>query len=224
MTRHMYFHREIDNLKKEMSKIGTVVEDRVRRACRLLETRDDDEAGLLMVTDWEIDEMEVEFEEECLKILALHQPVARDLRLVIAFIKINNEFERIADIAVNIAKRVQTINTFAAPTFSHDYMPMCEKVLVMLKKGLDALVTEDAGLARTLFHDDEEINIFRNQAYSRIVQELNQNNDQEDAAYLLNLYLVSRHLERLGDRVKNIAEEVIYLVEGEITRFSDDTP
>ena len=110
MSKHMHFHREIDNLKKTILKMGTLAEDRLRRACALLETSDEDLAQALIREDWEIDDMEIRVEEECLKILALHQPVARDLRLIVMIIKINNELERIADIAVNIAKRVATVN------------------------------------------------------------------------------------------------------------------
>ena len=115
MSRHMYFHREIDDLKKTILKLGTLVEDRLRRACAILETRNEDQAQALITADWEIDDMEIRVEEECLKILALHQPVARDLRLIVMIIKINNELERIADIAVNIAKRMVTINKCRTP-------------------------------------------------------------------------------------------------------------
>ncbi len=90
MGRHMHFHREIDNLKRRILVLGGLVEDRVRRACSLIENRDPDLARELMTNDWEIDDMEILVEEECLKILALHQPVARDLRLIVSIIKINN--------------------------------------------------------------------------------------------------------------------------------------
>jgi len=104
------FHREIEKLKKKFMVLGSLVEDRVGKSCRVIRTRDRDLLEEIIGSDWEIDDMEIEVEEECLKIFALHQPVAGDLRLIIAIIKINNELERIADIAVNIAKRVQTIN------------------------------------------------------------------------------------------------------------------
>ncbi|MCI5160113.1 MAG: phosphate transport system regulatory protein PhoU, partial [Candidatus Electrothrix sp. AUS1_2] len=167
-------------------------------------------------TDNEIDQMEVQIEEECLKVLALHQPVASDLRLIVAIIKINNELERVGDMAVSIAKRVQIICKKGGTTFNFDYMPMAVKVLGMIKMSLDALVTENADFARRIFIDDEEVDTLRNKAYKAVVEELDA--DTGHAAALLNLYLLSRHLERIGDRACNIAEEVIYLVEGDIIR------
>jgi phosphate transport system protein len=218
----MYFHREIDNLKKTILKMGTLAEDRLRRACALLETSDEDLAQALIREDWEIDDMEIRVEEECLKILALHQPVARDLRLIVMIIKINNELERIADIAVNIAKRVATINKERTPdfVFTFDYQPMAAKVLEMVKASLDALVTEDPVLARTIFLMDDEVNSLRDAAYKTVVEEIGHRGD--NAACLINVYLIARHLERVGDRAINIAEEIIYLVEGEIVRSSED--
>jgi phosphate transport system protein len=216
----MYFHREIDQLKKQLLQLGTLVEDRLRRACIILETRDDGEAQKLMTADWEIDDMEIRVEEECLKILALHQPVARDLRLIVAIIKINSELERIGDIAVNIAKRVQTINKTPGFVFVIDYQPMATKAMEMVKASLDALVTEDAAMARKIFLMDDEVDQQRDVAYKTVIAEISK--QSENAASLINLYLIARHLERIGDRATNIAEEIVYLVEGEIIRSSDD--
>ncbi len=222
MSRHMYFHREIEQLKKMILKLGTLTEDRLRQACAILDSGGNDAALALMTSDWEIDDMEIRVEEECLKILALHQPVARDLRLIVSVIKINSELERIADIAVNIAKRILTINktTPKEYTFTFDYRPMAAKALEMVKMALDALVTEDAGMARKIFLMDDEVDQERNTAYKTVVDEIQHN--ATHAASLINFYLIARHLERVGDRAKNIAEEVIYLVEGEIVRSSSD--
>ena len=222
VSRHMYFHREIDQLKKMILNLGTLVEDRLRRACTLLETKDEGQAQAIMSEDWEIDDMEIRVEEECLKILALHQPVARDLRLIVSIIKINSELERIADIAVNIAKRILTINNCKTADFIFilDYQPMATKVLEMVKTSLDALVTEDAGLARKVFLMDDQVNRKRDAAYKTVMEEISRNSN--NAACLVNIYLIARHLERIGDRANNIAEEVIYLVEGEIVRSSED--
>ena len=219
----MHFHREIDQLKQLILKMGTVAEDRLRRACTLLQTMDEEEAHRIMVADWEIDDMEIRVEEECLKILALHQPVARDLRLIVSIIKINTELERIADIAVNIAKRIDTIRNNRPDGFSSlvDYQPMATKVLEMVKTSLDALVTEDASMARQIFLMDDEVNRLRDQAYRTIIAEIDKGGGG-GAAGLINLYLIARHLERIGDRSCNIGEEVIYLVEGEIVRTSED--
>lgn len=220
MGRHMHFHREIESLKQKILEMGGLVEDRVRKVCSIIANRDQDQANNLLNSDWEIDDMEIVVEEECLKILALHQPVARDLRLIVAIIKINNELERIADLAVNIAKRVLTIEKKLNVDFNFDYQPMAEKALEMVKVSLDALVSEDADLARKVFHMDEEVDRYRNVAYKTVIEEIDKH--REDGAGLVNLYLIARHLERIGDRTINIAEEVIYLVEGEIVRGGGD--
>nr|WP_240193431.1 phosphate signaling complex protein PhoU [Desulfobulbus alkaliphilus] len=218
----MFFHREIDQLKDMVITLGTLVEDRLRRACAILETQDEEESRKIMTSDWEVDDMEIRVEEECLKILALHQPVARDLRLIVAVIKINSELERIADIAVNLAKRILTISEKKTSDFVYvlDYQPMAAKIMEMVKTCLDALVTEDAALARQIFLMDDEVNRARDQAYKTVIEEIGR--QPADAACLVNLYLIARHLERIGDRATNIAEEIIYLVEGEIVRSSED--
>ena len=222
MAKHMHFHREIDELKKTILTMGTLVEDRLRRACTLLKTRDEEQARSIITADWEIDDMEIRVEEECLKILALHQPVARDLRLIVSIIKINTELERIADIAVNIAKRILTIsrNKTSDYCLQLDYQPMAIKVMEMVKVSLDALVAEDADLARKIFLMDDEVNRLRDAAYTTVIDEIGRHGD--NAACLVNVYLIARHLERIGDRAINIAEEIIYLVEGEIVRSSED--
>lgn len=216
MARHMHFHREIEMLKQKILELGGLVEDKVRRACNILANPDKQQAEHLLVSDWEVDDMEIMVEEECLKILALHQPVARDLRLIVAIIKINSELERIADLAVNVAKRVLTIEKKEIGGLTFDYQPMAEKALAMVKISLDALVAEDADLARSVFLMDEEVDRYRNLAYKAVIEELDRQSG--NAAGLVNLYLIARHLERIGDRTNNIAEEVIYLVEGEIVR------
>jgi len=218
----MHFHREIHELKKAILTMGTLAENRLRQACAILNTKDREQAQAIMTADWEVDDMEIRVEEECLKILALHQPVARDLRLIIAIIKINNELERIADIAVNIAKRILTITAVATADFSVelDYQPMAAKVLAMVKTSLDALVAEDTALARSIFLMDDEVNSLRDAAYKTVIGEIKRRPD--NAAALVNVYLIARHLERVGDRAINIAEEVIYLAEGEIVRSSED--
>ena len=216
----MFFHREIDQLKKMILELGTLTEDRMRNSSDILENSSNEDAQVLMTSDWEVDDLEIRVEEECLRILALHQPVARDLRLIVSVIKINSELERIADIAVNIAKRVLTINKTRGDgyTFTLDYHTMAAKALEMVKTALDALVTENAALARKVFLMDDEVDRDRNTAYKTVVSELALHPEQ--SACLRNLYLIARHLERIGDRAMNIAEEVIYLVEGEIVRSS----
>lgn len=227
MAQHRYFHREIEALKKTILEMGTLVEDRLRRACALLNTQDEEQAQAIIRGDWEIDEMEIRVEEDCLKILALHQPVARDLRLIVSIIKMNTELERIADIAANIAKRIITIsrNRTSEYCLHLDYQPMALQVMEMVKVSLDALVTGDSDLARTVFLMDNEVNRLRDLAYATVIEAIGRDCRQSNnAAYLVNLYLIARHLERIGDRAINIAEEIIYQVDGEIVRSSEDAP
>jgi len=162
--------------------------------------------------------VEVEIEEDCLKILALHQPVASDLRFIIAVIKINNEMERIADIAVNISLRIQTVIKDCNPEFINqfDSNRMSSSVLRMLRMSLDALVNRDSSLAREIFHLDDEVDDYRNMVYEKVKTLLQKHPDHPGC--LINVYLLARHLERIGDRATNIAEEVIYLVEGSFVR------
>jgi phosphate transport system protein len=196
-----------------------MVEERVRSAAQVIENQDHDQIHKIIVSDYQIDEMEIEIEEDCLKILALHQPVASDLRFLVAVIKINNEMERIADMAVNIAMRVDNISKFNHPAaVSYNFSAMTDKVILMLKKSIDALVNRDASLARSIFFDDDLVNKERNRCYEAV--KLRIKKDCEHPGFHINTYLLSRHLERMGDRIVNIAEEVIYLVEGNITRFN----
>ncbi|MEJ5357794.1 MAG: phosphate signaling complex protein PhoU [Desulfobacterales bacterium] len=217
MTKH--FRRELENVKKRILTLGSLVEDRVREAVQAVERIDAELAERIVKTDYEIDEMEIEIEEECLKILALHQPVAVDLRFIIAVIKINNELERIGDQAVNIGQRVMTIARRPKPPFSYDYADMGEKVQRMLKMSLDALVNLDVDLAYKVITLDDEVDQIKNDAYDRIKQAIREL--PERVGYYINLLLISRHLERLADHATNIAEEVVYLVEGEIYRHAE---
>ena len=218
MLRHL--QKELDKIKNQVLSLGAMVEDRVHKVSRVIEKRDLFEAGQIIKKDFEVDEKEVEIEEECLKVLALHQPVAVDLRLLIAVIKINNDLERIADETVNIAQRVTSIakqnNT---SDFRHDYTPMTEKVAAMLRMSLDALVNLDADIAFKVCLLDDDVDKFHHDAYDQIKLAMKEN--PGDIRHLLNLFLISRHLERIGDHATNIAEEVIYMVEGEIVRHAD---
>ena len=217
---HRNFHREIERLRQKLLELGSMVEDRVRKACSVIESGDVERADKIIKSDWEIDEMEIEIEEECLKILALYQPVARDLRFLVTVIKVNNEMERIGDYASQIAQRVKVISQEEEMKFPFDFRKMTDKVMVELKMSLDALVDRDVEAAHRIFIQDQEIDSLRNKAYKLIQKEMR--NNPQYAASLLNVYLLARHLERIADRATNIAEEVIYMVEGEIVRKEHD--
>jgi phosphate transport system protein len=216
MTKH--FQKELEGIKKHILTLGYTVEEIVRLGIAAVETRDADLAERIIREDFEIDDMEVEIEEECLKILALHQPVAVDLRFLIIAIKINNDLERIGDEVVNIAERVKSIANRPPLDFSFDYSLMGQKAQKMLKLALDALVGMDDDLAWQVVHLDDEVDHLKNEAYDRIKLAMSTNPSR--VGYLINLWLISRHIERMADHASNIAEEVIHLVEGEIIRHA----
>ena len=217
MAKH--FDRELEKLKKKILSLGALVEERVYLAIKAIESRDPDLAEKIIRLDHEVDETEVEVEEECLKILALYQPVAIDLRFIVAVIKINNDLERIGDQAVNIAERIQSIAKYPKISFHFDYTEMAEIAAAMLKQSLDALVNLDIDMAFRILTLDDEVDDIQGNAYSQIKQAMREH--PEEMTYLINLYLISRHLERIADHATNIAEEVIYLIEGEIVRHED---
>jgi phosphate transport system protein len=214
MTKHL--ERELEKIKKQILSLGALVEEHVHMAAETIETHDVEMAKKIIDTDYEIDELEVDIEEECLKVMALHQPVAVDLRFLIATIKINNDLERIGDQAVNIAQRVEIISKRPPMTFSFDYAAMAERVQRMLKLSLDALVNLDLDTAFKVITLDDEVDAMKNKAYDSVKAAIQEQPDR--VGYLINLLLISRHLERLADHATNIAEEVIYLIEGEIVR------
>jgi len=217
MTKH--FRKELENIKKRILTLGSMVEDLVHTSVQAVDRVDADMADRIIKRDREINETEVDIEEECLKVLALHQPVAVDLRFIIAVIKINNELERIGDQAVNIAQRVQVIAKRPKPPFWFDYSEMGEKAQKMLRMSLDALVNLDVDLAYRVITLDDEVDQIKSEAYDKIKQAIQ--DLPERVGYYINLLLISRHLERLADHATNIAEEVIYLVEGEIFRHAE---
>ncbi|MCG8566835.1 MAG: phosphate signaling complex protein PhoU [Desulfobacterales bacterium] len=215
MTNHL--HRAKDNIKKELLALGAMVEDRFKKAIEAIQTENLQLAQFIIDTDFEVDEREIEVEEECLKILALYQPVATDLRLIVAVIKINNDLERIADYAVNIARRFRT-SSENPNKFKYDYTAMADQATRMLKMSLDALVGMDVDMAYQVREMDLEVNAMRNDAYDTMKEDIRKNPGM--VSEIINMYLVSRHIERIGDHTTNIAEEVIYLIEGEIIRHT----
>lgn len=214
MKRHL--QKELSHLKKLILSLGAMAEERVCMAIKAFETRDGDLARRVIESDREIDEAEVEVEEECLKIIALHQPVAVDLRFVNIVNKINNDLERVGDEAVNIAERAENISKRLPVSFTFDFAAMAEKAEAMLKDSLDALVNQDVDLAYQVCLDDDEVDRMNHMIYDEVKIAIKQQPDR--VAYLLNLLLIARHLERIADHATNIAEEVIYMIEGKIFR------
>ena len=212
-----HFHRELDKIKKMILSLGALVEQRVHQVKQALEDRDVAVANEIIHLDHEIDQMEVDIEEECLKIIALHQPVATDLRFLIAVIKINNDLERIGDQVVNIAQRIVSIAKVPIAPYRFDYAEMADKAEAMLRMSLDSLVNQDLDDAIKVLHLDDEVDAIKNEVYDLIKAAI-ADGVTKDIGYMINLLLISRHIERLADHATNIAEEVIYMIEGEIVR------
>jgi phosphate transport system protein len=170
--------------------------------------------------DIQIDRTEVEVEEECLKVLALHQPVAIDLRFIVAVLKINNDLERIGDLAVNIAERSYFLASQPEINVSFDFTEMSNNTEAMLNKSLDALVNLSPALAHEVCISDDVIDNINRQMYLKIQDEIIKHPDRITA--LIHLLSISRHLERIADHATNIAEDVIYMIEGEIVRHKTE--
>ena len=215
-----HLNKEIDNLKKELLTLCGMVEDRFWQAIKSIKNRDAELAEKIIDSDVEIDQMEVKVEEDCLKILALHQPVAIDLRFIITALKINNDLERIGDLAVNIAERSRFLSAQKPIDMLFDFETMAGKTQAMVKKSLDALVNINCDLASQVCEADDEIDAINRQMYDQVKSQLTQS--PENIETLIHLLSISRHLERIADHATNIAEDVIYMVKGEIVRHKTE--
>jgi phosphate transport system protein len=214
MAEHL--HRRLHELKQELLYVGSLVEEGLARSIHALLSRDDRMAQLVIEADREIDRMEVEVEHKCLDILALHQPVAHDLRFVVAVLKINNDLERIGDLAKNIAKRVIFLSRVPGIEAPCQFQEMSRIAQRMVKHSLDALVRADTALARQVLNDDDAVDSLRDEVSDAVRAQLRQH--PEETEIWLKVGSVSRHLERLADMATHIAEEVIYMVDGNIVR------
>ncbi|MBU1168248.1 MAG: phosphate signaling complex protein PhoU [Proteobacteria bacterium] len=213
---NVLLRNELEKIRKKLLEVGGMAEDRFRKAVKAIKYGDLSLCEEIISHDFEVDNMEVEVEEDCLKVLALHQPVAGDLRFLIVVIKINNDLERIADQAVNIAQRVVRVQGFSYHHFIDDYETMADMTGNMLKMSLDAFVNMDTALAESIRVMDNDVDEMKNIFYDRIKAEIMKT--PEKTGKLINLLLISRHLERIADHATNIAEEVIYMKKGEIIR------
>ncbi len=214
MTVHMT--REINRLKKMLLKLCGIVEDRFLQAVKSIKDKDAVLAKKVIQGDIEIDQMEVDVEEECLKMLALYQPVAIDLRFIITALKINNDLERIGDLAVNIAERGEYLAKQRGIEFPIELEKMAEKTKAMLRSSLEALVNMNCDLAHRVCADDDEVDDMNRQIFLLVQQKIQKKHKQTEA--LVHLLSASRHMERIADHATNIAEDVIYMVEGKIVR------
>jgi phosphate transport system protein len=212
--------KEIDEIKDRILDLGSLVEERVHLAMQAVEEHDEKLAKRIIDGDPEVDRMEVSLEEECLKLLALHQPVANDLRFILSVIKINSDLERIGDLAVNIAERAVILSPQKKMEIPVDFPLMREKVKAMLRHSLDSLVNNDLVLAFKVWKADDEVDAINRKMYQIIARNLEENPKKNE--YLLHLLGVSRSLERIADHATNIAEDVIYMIKGEIVRHKSE--
>jgi len=215
-TIRLRLRRKIEKLNQRLLSIGALVEESVRMAVKAIERRDADLAARVIDGDLEIDRQEVDLEEECLEILALHQPVAIDLRHIIAVLKINKDLERAGDLAVNIAETALLLSGDSRITVPDDYFVMAAKSQAMLKKSLDAFVNTVVESAYQVLKEDDDVDRMKHALHRQFEERLAV--EPTLIQPLVHLFLVSRHLERVADLATNIAEEVIYMVTGEIVR------
>ena len=213
--------QHLDHLKSELLKMGSAVEESIEQAVQSLVERDNHLADVVEEGGHHIDTWEVAIEEESLKLLAVHQPVAGDLRLMAGIMKINYDLERINDQAVNIAQRARLLNRMPQLKPLIDIPRMAVLARGMVRDALDAFVNRDVELANKVRKIDDTMDALRDQIFRELLTYLNTGmSSTVDQAILL--ILVSRHLERIGDHSSNIAENVVYLVQGRIVRHQKE--
>jgi len=215
---NLVFAREQERLKESVLRLAGEVESRLISTLRALGERNTEMLLALTDLDSEIDEREVLIEEECLKILALHQPVARDLRFVVAVLKINNDVERVGDIVVNIAGKGIRLAAFTVQPFQERLMEMGRLARVMLKQSIDALVALDRNKALDVIRQDDAVDNLHNAIIKDVVAALSCGTNEKAPEALLLAYGMARDIERIGDHAANIAEDVVYLIDGSIIR------
>ena len=214
MTRHI--DRQIGNLKEKIRRVGTVVEEAISKSISAVINRDVQLAQRVLANDDAIDRMEVEVEEECLKILALYQPVAADLRFVVAVLKINNDLERMGDLAKNIAKRVAQLEGAGPVDLPPEIRTMAMQAEEMVRECLAAVIDADPVLARRIREQDDVVDQARQKVRKRILAGIKEH--PENVEVLLRINSITKHIERIADMATNVAEDVIYMVEGDIVR------
>jgi phosphate transport system protein len=218
----LHFFKAMERIKRDILELGAMVEDRLHKAVIAVIDRDAELAADVITRDVEVDAKEVIIEEELLKILALNQPVAVDLRFLVATLKINSDLERIGDLAVNIAERAQVLNRKAHDAVPVDLAQMSEAVEAMLRRSIDALVNLDTQAAILVCQEDDQIDRMKHDNDDVIKKHMAAATDKKDIDVLVALLRVTRDLERIADHATNIAEDLIYLTEGRIIRHHAD--
>jgi len=215
---HRHFNHEIDKLKQRILHLGARVEAAFVSALTAIREQRRDLAESVISGDRIIDQAELDLEEECLKLLALYQPVAGDLRFVIAVLKINNDLERIGDLAVNIAERAVFLASAPLPAFPFDFSRMSQVAARMLRQSLDALASGQIEPARQVCLMDDEVDEINRDMYRQVKDAISQHPERVES--LIQVLGVSRALERIADHATDIAEDVVYMSSGEIIRHA----
>ena len=214
MSKHL--ERDLERLQHDILSMAASVEDAIHKATRALYSRDANLAQEVIEGDNEIDAEENLVEEACLKMLALHQPVAIDLRRITAVIKINSELERMADLAEEIAERAASLAGLPQIPVPEKLQRMTDLTTSMVRQSLDAFVNLDARLARTVCRLDDEVDRYNSEIIDELINMMKKSPEMVEPG--LSFFSATRHLERIADHATNIAEDVVYMVEGEIIR------
>jgi phosphate transport system protein len=215
MERH-HFEAELQALKNRLLTMGALVEERVHQAVQALIDRKEEEAQRVIASDGDVNELQIEIDDRCLKLLATQTPLAGDLRLITSAMKINSDLERIGDQAVNIAQQVVKLLPHPPLKPLIDIPRMAEIAQKMTRDALDSFVRRDADLARDVLRRDDEVDHLKDQVFRELLTYMMA--DPGTIARALALILISRSLERIADHATNIAEDVIFLVEAKDVR------
>jgi phosphate transport system protein len=215
MERH-HFEEDLQVLKKRLLEMGALVEQRVHQAISALMERRPEAAEEVSQADQDVNDLQIEIDERCLKLLALQNPMATDLRLITAAMKINADLERIGDQAVNIAETALKVIAHAPLRPVLDLHRMAELAQKMTRDSLDAFVRRDSSLARAVLAQDDEVDLLKDQSFRVLLTYMMADPGTIERA--LGLILVARNLERIADHATNIAEDVIFVVEGKDVR------
>ena len=216
MNQH-HFHREIEEMYAGIARLGGMVEEAIGKAMSAVVKGDVELAKEVRAGDDAIDKLEVELEERCLAILALYQPVARDLRFLVTALKVNNELEHIGDLAESIARKSKSIPRSKAENSPMELFQMGKETQKMVSLALDALLKEDSQKAKEVIHMDDRIDGYHRK-HHQIVENRIEHVDKEISNAELKMLSVSRSLERIADLATSIAEDVVYFVDATIVR------
>lgn len=211
MERHVrHFQEELDDLKGRLLEMGGLAEDRLRLAVRGLVERDGTLVDRVLTGDAAINQLHIEVDDRCFKLLALHQPMAVDLRAIVAAVKINTDLERVGDLAVNISEAVRRYLRHPPVKELIDIPRMADLAQDMLRDALDAFVRRDSDLAQQVLTRDDDLDALKTAVFRELLSHMLRDSGTIEPA--LDLILISRHLERIGDHATNVAEDVIFMV------------